>query len=89
MTATLTRFNKPGTVTIHDEGTVRAIAAAVTRHNRIGDDTQFRVRRPSPSRHLRRSVVFKASEVATLNADGVDLTDLPTPIVASPLGVAA
>ncbi len=89
MTARLTLTDRPGAVTVHDEGTVRAIAGAVARHNRTGDDTTFRVRRPSPSQHLRRSVVFKASEVTSLNANGVDLTDLDTPVVASPLAVAA
>lgn len=86
--ATLTRCGQPGTITIHDEGTVRAIAAAVARHTRGDGDTQFRVRRPSPSRHVRRSVVFKASEVESLNANGVDLTDLPAPTSAG-MAVAA
>lgn len=83
MTATLTIHGRhDGPVTIHDEDTVRAIAEAVTAFNVHGQDRQFRVRRPSPSKHIRRSTVFKASEVASLNADGVDLTDLGSPVVA-------
>lgn len=82
MTATLTIHGRhDGPVTIHDENTVRAIAEAVAAYNRNEGDRQFRVRRPSPSQHIRKSTVFKASEVATLNADGVDLTDLGTPFV--------
>jgi hypothetical protein len=87
--ATLTLHHRPGTVTIRDEGTVRAVAAAVARWTRGHGDTGFRIRRPSPSRHLRRTDVFKASQVATLNANGVDLTDLPAPVATSPLAVAA
>lgn len=83
MTATLTIHGRhsDGPVTIRDEDTVRAIAEAVAAYNRDGTDRQFRVRRPSPSRHIRKSTVFKASEVATLHADGVDLTDLGSPFV--------
>ncbi len=38
MTATLTLADRPGAVTIRDEGTVRAIAAAVARYNRGNGD---------------------------------------------------
>ncbi len=81
MTATLTIHGRDGDgpVTIHDENTVRAIAEGVTAYNVNGEDRQFRVRRPSPSQHIRKSTVFKASEVASLNADGVDLVDLGSP----------
>lgn len=89
MTATLTLHNRPGTVTVHDEGVVRAIAATVAYWTRTGHDTQFRVRRPSPSRHVRRTLVFRVSQVDSLNANGVDLTDLPSPIATAGLAVAA
>ncbi len=79
MTATLTLANRPGTVTINDPDTVRQIAEAVAAYNYDGTDRQFRIARPSPSKHLRRSVVFSASQVATLNATGVDLVDLGNP----------
>ncbi len=74
MTATLTLLDRPGSVTVHDEGTVRAIADAVARYNRGNGDTGFRVRQ-SLSQHIRRSVVFRASQVAGLNAAGIDLVD--------------
>ncbi len=81
MTATLTIHGRhgDGPVTIHDEDTARVIAEAVAAYNRNEGDRQFRVRRPSPSRHIRRAVVFKASEVASLNANGVNLVDLGSP----------
>lgn len=80
MTAKLTLKDRPGTVTVHDEATVRAVADAVAEFNRTGADAAFRVRRPSPRPHIRHSVKFQASEVASLNADGIDLTDLASPI---------
>jgi hypothetical protein len=79
MTATLTLADRPGTVTVNDPATVQQIAAAVAAYNWDSTDRQFRIARPSPSKHLRRSVVFSASQVASLNADGVDLVDLDHP----------
>ncbi len=81
MTAKLTIHGRDGDgpVTIHDENTVRAIAEAVAAYNRNEGDRQCRVRRPSPSQHIRKSTVFKASEVASLNADGINLVDLGSP----------
>ncbi len=79
MTATLTLADRPGTVTINDPGTVRDIAEAVHRFNHDGVDGQFRIAQPSPSKHIRRSVVFSASQVASLNADGINLVDLGSP----------
>ncbi len=79
MTATLTLADRPGTVTITDGAIVRQIAEAVATYNYDGTDQQFRVRRPSPSGHIRHLVRFKASQVATLNADGIDLVDLGSP----------
>ncbi len=83
MSATLTLQDRPGPVTIRDEGVVRAVAGAVTLFSRGGGDTQLRIRRPSPSRHVRRAVVFSASEVVAINADGVDLTDFASPVAYS------
>lgn len=90
MTAKLTLAYRPGTVTVHDEGVVRAVAGAVAYYDRTGVDldTTFRVGRPSPSGHTRRAVVFHASAVEALNAVGADLGGLNTP-AASTLAVAA
>lgn len=87
MSATLTLLDRPGSVTVHDDGVVRAVAGAVALYTRGEGDTAFRIRRSSPSRHLRRSVVFRASQVVALNANGVDLADVPTP--AAPVLAAA
>jgi hypothetical protein len=80
MAARLTLRDRPGTVTIADEATVRAVAVAVATWNRDNVDTAFRVRRPSPRPHIRRNIRFQASQVAGLNANGVDLVDLGSPI---------
>jgi hypothetical protein len=79
MTATLTLTDRPGTVTINDPTTVRQIAEAVAAHNRGEGDRQLRIPRPSPSQHIRRLIAFSASQVAALNADGIDLVDLGSP----------
>ncbi len=76
MTATLTLTDRPGTVALTNEPLVRAIAAAVATFNRGDGDELFRVALPGRSR---RSVSFRASQVKSLNADGIDLVDLGNP----------
>lgn len=68
-----------GSVTVTDEAMIRAVVEAVVAFNRGEGDRQFRIRRPSPSQHIRKSTIFKASEVTAVNANGVDLLDAPNP----------
>lgn len=74
MSATITLRHREGALVVRDADTIRAIAAGVAAYNRGDGDQQFRVRR---SANL--AVRFKASEVDTLNADGIDLTDVGNP----------
>ena len=75
MSATITLRHRDGTLTVTDNDTVRAIARAVETYERGGDDQQFRVRR---SRNL--AVRFRASQVDSINANGIDLTDVKSPV---------
>lgn len=79
MTARLTLKDRPGQVTVADDNTVRTVVDAVVAYSRTGADRQFRIRRPSPSQHIRKAAIFKASEVTGVNAEGVDLLDAPVP----------
>jgi hypothetical protein len=83
MTAKLTLQDRPGTVTVHNDHMIRAIVEGRAVYARTGENRQYRVRRPSPSPHIVKTVVFKASEVTSVNANGADLTDYASPVAYS------
>ncbi len=82
MTATVTLHDRRLPLPVADETQLRDIVTAVV----TGANRTFRVPRPSPDGR-RRLVVFTTADVAGINANGVDLTDLPDP--ASVLGQVA
>lgn len=82
MTATITLADRRLPLPVHDETQLRHIVTAVA----TGANVTFRVPRPSPDGR-RRLVVFTTADVTGVNANGVDLTDLPDP--ASVLAVTA
>lgn len=83
MTAQVTIAGRELPLPVHDEHTIREIAVAVHKWNRLKVDTEFRVSRPEPTKNPkhRRNVrcVFLASQVKGVNANGIDLTDLGSP----------
>lgn len=75
MTATITIAGLDRPVTVHDDTVVRVVADAVAVYIQRGVDSTVRIPRPSPSRHVRRVLAVKASEVLAVDANGILLAD--------------
>jgi len=75
MTATITLQNRRHVLPIHNEAQMRLIADAVA--NQTGET--FRVRRPTPDGR-KVVTVFTTSDVVAIDANGINFTDLPSPV---------
>lgn len=81
MTATVTIDGRRLPLPVADPVKVREIADAVAVWTQRGVDAQLRVARPKPTPNARRvETVFRASQVAAISANGIDLTDVPSPL---------
>jgi hypothetical protein len=76
MTATVTLADRRLPLPVADETQIRQIVEARATGNHAAE---FRVRRPSPDGR-KRVTVFRAGDVEAINVNGLDLTDLGSPV---------